>query len=179
MSENSELVDKLKEELRTFGSLNEIGLALLTIKGKILYSDLPNNVQQKIMLFKRSFPGLTVGSNITLAAENESVIVIRPSKKMLMAVQTQQRVGFTLVMLSTLIKKYTSEFDKYVKTVTKSPKAKPKLKAIAAEAAEAAAVTEKLANVSEIVKLPSVAVKEAPAEVAERVETTEAVDKIE
>ena len=140
MSENSELADRLKEELRASGAIRETGLALFTMKGEILYSDLADDVEQRLMLFKPSFPGLTVGSNITLAAEEDSVIVIRTSKRMLMAVQTQQRVGFTLVMLSTLIKRYEKEFDKYVKTAIKAPKAKPK--AIAAEAAATEAPAE-------------------------------------
>ena len=170
MSENSELADRLKEELRASGAIRETGLALFTMKGEILYSDLADDVEQRLMLFKPSFPGLTVGSNITLAAEEDSVIVIRTSKRMLMAVQTQQRVGFTLVMLSTLIKRYEKEFDKYVKTEIKAPKAKPK--AIAAEAA----ATEAPAEVE--VEATAEAVTEAPAEV-EVEEVAEAVEEVE
>ncbi|MFB0563099.1 MAG: hypothetical protein ACETWM_18010 [Candidatus Lokiarchaeia archaeon] len=165
MSENSELVDRLKEELRSSGTISETGLALFTMKGKILYSDLANDIEQRLMLFKPSFPGLTIGSNITLAAEEDSVIVIRTSKKMLMAVQTQQRVGFTLVMLSTLIKRYEKEFDKYAKTITKLPKA------IAAEAP----VTEAPAEVVAEVEAPPAPVTEAPAEVV----AAEAVEEVE
>ncbi|MBS7267563.1 MAG: hypothetical protein KIH10_01870, partial [Candidatus Freyarchaeota archaeon] len=71
MSGNADFLDKLKGELRSFGAITDRGLALLTMKGEVLYSDLPKEVEQKLMLFKPSFPGLTVGSNITLAAENE------------------------------------------------------------------------------------------------------------
>ena len=106
MSEDSELVERLKNDLRSFGAIGESGLALLTMKGDILYSDLPSEVEAKLLLFKPSFPGLTIGSNITLAAEKESLIVMRTSQQMLMAVQTRQRVGFTLVMLSNLIGRY-------------------------------------------------------------------------
>jgi hypothetical protein len=189
MSENSELIDRLKEELRSSGAISESGLALFTLKGEIIYSDLADDIEQRLMLFKPSFPGLTVGSNITLAAEEDSVIVMRTSKRMLMAVKTQQRVGFTLVMLSTLIKRYEKEFDKYAKIVTKPPKAKPK--AIEAEAAvteapaevelevetSAKAVTEAPAEVQEEVEAPLAAVTEAPAEVVE--EAIEVVEEVE
>ncbi|MEX2723877.1 MAG: hypothetical protein Q6366_004600 [Candidatus Freyarchaeota archaeon] len=129
MSGDADFLDKLKGELRSFGAITDKGLALLTMKGEVLYSDLTKEVEQKLMLFKPSFPGLTVGSNITLAAENESVIVIRASQQILMAVQTQQRVGLTLVMLSGLIKRYGSKFDEFAQTVTIAPPAiKPTVK---------------------------------------------------
>lgn len=168
MSEDSDLVDRLKEELRTFGAISENGLALLTMKGEVIYTDLTDDIQQKIMLFKPSFPGLTVGSNITLAAENESIIVIRTSKQMLMAIQTQQRVGFTLVMLSTLIKRYATEFDKYVKTITKPPKPKAEPKVVVAEA-ELETITKAPVEAA-VAEPPIEAVTEVLAEMAEEVE---------
>jgi hypothetical protein len=128
MSGNGDLINRLKGELRSFGAISDKGLALFTMRGEILFSDLSSDVEKRLMLFKPSFPGLTIGSNITLAAENESVIVMRTSEKMLMAVQTQQRVGLTLVMLSSLIKRYANEFDTYVKPeVTKTPEVAPKV----------------------------------------------------
>ncbi len=129
MSGDANFLDKLKGELRSFGAITDKGLALLTMKGEVLYSDLTKEVEQRLMLFKPSFPGLTVGSNITLAAENESLIVIRASQQILMAVQTQQRVGLTLVMLSGLIKRYGSKFDEFAQTVKIAPPAiKPTVK---------------------------------------------------
>lgn len=162
MSEDSDLVERLKNDLRSFGAIGESGLALLTMKGDILYSDLPSEVEEKLLLFKPSFPGLTIGSNITLAAEKESVIVLRTSQQMLMAVQTRQRVGFTLVMLSNLIGRYADEFDRYVETVTAKPEVK--VEAEVEEAAEEAVVEEFVAE--EAVET----VEEEAAEVIEEVE---------
>jgi hypothetical protein len=114
MSENLNLVDRLKLELASFDSLSERGFALLTKEGEVLYSDLPSDIEQKILLFKPSFPGLTLGSNITLLAKPRTVVVMCTSEKMLMAVQTRQSIGVTLVKLTTIAKKYADEFDKYV-----------------------------------------------------------------
>ncbi len=161
MSGDAEFLDKLKSELRSFGAITDRGLALLTMKGEMLYSDLTKDVEQKLMMFKPSFPGLTVGSNITLAAENESVIVIRASQQMLMAVQTQQRVGLTLVMLSGLIKRYGSKFDEFAQTATIVPPAEmPKVK------------IEKPIPRAEVMKAPieKMVVKEKAVEEAKEVE---------
>lgn len=113
MSEKADFVNKLKSELVSLGPLDERGLALITKDGEILYSDLPREVEQKILLFKPSFPGLTVGSNITLTTKPRSTIVMCTSEKMLMAVHTKQSVGFTLVKLSSIAKNYADEFEKY------------------------------------------------------------------
>jgi hypothetical protein len=116
LSEKADFVDKLKLELVSLGPLDERGLALITKEGEVLYSDLPREVEQKILLFKPSFPGLTVGSNITLTAKPRSTIVMCASEKMLMAVHTKQSVGFTLVKLSSIAKNYAEEFEKYAVT---------------------------------------------------------------
>lgn len=112
MSEKANFVNKLKLELAALGPAEERGLALITKEGEIFYSDLPQEVEQKILLFKPSFPGLTVGSNITLTTKPRSTIVMCTSEKMLMAVHTKQNVGFTIVKLSNIAKKYTQEFEK-------------------------------------------------------------------
>nr|MDO8080008.1 hypothetical protein [Candidatus Freyarchaeota archaeon] len=159
MSGNSDFVNRLKGELRSFGAISDKGIALVTMKGEILYSDLSSNIEQRLMLFKPSFPGLTIGSNITLAAENESVIVMRASEKMLMAVQTQQRVGLTLVMLSSLIKRYANEFDKYMAPeIIKPPEITPKV------------VTE---------EITPKAITEVPVKVVEKAEAAETVKEAE
>nr|MDO8081405.1 hypothetical protein [Candidatus Freyarchaeota archaeon] len=124
MSEKVDLIDRLKLELASLGPLDERGLALITKEGDILYSDLPSDVEQKILLFKSSFPGLTIGSNITLTAKPRSVIVMCTSEKMLMAVQTKQSVGFTLVKLSTIAKNYADDFEKYADTARQEIKNK-------------------------------------------------------
>lgn len=116
MSEKADFVNKLKMELAALGPVEERGLALITKEGEIFYSDLPREVEQKILLFKPSFPGLTVGSNITLTTKPRSTIIMCASEKMLMAVHTKQNVGFTLVKLSNIAKNYAQEFEKYADT---------------------------------------------------------------
>ncbi|MFB0562453.1 MAG: hypothetical protein ACETWM_14705 [Candidatus Lokiarchaeia archaeon] len=118
MSANFDFKQRLKEELRSVGALSETGLALLTVKGEIHYSELSSALHHKLELFKPSYPSLAIGSNIILAEENESLIITRISEQMLMALKTpQQQVGSILNISSNLIKKYTNEFEKYAKTV--------------------------------------------------------------
>ncbi len=121
MSGNSDLVDKLKIDLDTIIDSSKGGLALLTSGGKIVYSDLAEDVEEKLMLFKPSFPGLIMGSNITIAAKNGSIIVMRVSEKTLMAVQTEQNVSTSLGKISTVAKRYKEEFDNYPQTTVIKP----------------------------------------------------------
>jgi esterase/lipase len=124
MSENLGLVARLKQELASFDTLSERGFALLTKEGEVLYSELSSDAEQKIMLFKLSFPGLTPGSNITLLAKPRTLVVMCTSEKVLMALQTRQSIGVTLVKLSTIAKKYADEFDKYADTTLQENKNK-------------------------------------------------------
>ncbi|WXG42274.1 MAG: hypothetical protein WED07_16165 [Candidatus Freyarchaeum deiterrae] len=124
MSEDLNLVDKLKRELASFDTPSERGFALLTKKGKVLYSDLPSDVEQKVLLFKKSLPGLTVGSNITLLEKPRTIVVMCTSEKTLMVLRTRQGIGVTLVKLSSIAKKYSDEFDRYLDTVRKENKNK-------------------------------------------------------
>lgn len=121
MSGDSDLVDKLKIDLDTIINSSKGGLALLTSGGKIIYSDLAEDVEEKLMLFKPSFPGLIMGSNITIAAKNGSIIVMRVSEKTLMAVQTEQNVSTSLGKISTVAKRYKEEFEKYPQTTVIKP----------------------------------------------------------
>lgn len=113
MSQNSDFINRLKGDLisQKFSKGNR--LALIAKNGVILYSELPSDVESKLMLFKPSFPSLTVGSNIILRSSSGSLIVMCASEKTLIAVQTKQPPGFTLVTLSTIIKRYATEFDKH------------------------------------------------------------------
>ncbi len=126
MSQNSDFITRLKGDLISQKASKENKLALLAKNGMILYSELPSEVESKLMLFKPSFPGLTVGSNITLLASSGSLIAMCASEKTLIAVQTKQPTGFTLVTLSTIIKRYATEFDKYAETaIMTTPKLEP------------------------------------------------------
>ncbi len=124
MSDNTDFINLIRQELKPLVGAEQKGLALFTKKGEIFHSDLSSEVIQKILLFKPSFPGLTIGSNITLAVDNESVIVMCTSEETLIAVRTKQSVGLALVVLSNITKKYGGEFDKYAQTaIAKSPEA--------------------------------------------------------
>lgn len=111
MPENLELIDRVKKDLDNIIDPRNGGLAFLANNGKTLYSELPQDVEQKLLLFKPSYPSLNIGSNITIAIQNGSLIVMRASQTMLIAVQTQQNVGSSLGKISTVVKKYSQEFN--------------------------------------------------------------------
>jgi hypothetical protein len=115
MSQDASFINNLKRELTPIYGTGKKGLALISKKGEILYSDLTSEAEQRIMRFKQSFQGLTPGSNITLIKGKESTIIICASEETLMAVETRQNVGFALLYLHNLIKKYEAEFKKYTK----------------------------------------------------------------
>lgn len=115
MSEDVNFINNLKRELNPIYGPSKKGLALISKRGEILYSDLASETEQKILRFKQSFQGLTQGSNITLIKGKEATIIICTSEETLMAVETKQNVGFALLYLQNLIKKYEAEFKKYTK----------------------------------------------------------------
>jgi hypothetical protein len=117
LSEKSDLIDLLKRDLHNFGAINGTGIALLTIDGRVIYSDLSNDIQEKIMLIKPTFLGLTVGSSITLEPDKQPLVIMRASQETIISVKTQRIVGFTIIALTTLIKRYKDQLDDYVKTV--------------------------------------------------------------
>ncbi len=115
MSENANFINNLKRELAPIYGTSKKGLAIISKMGEILYSDMASETEQKILRFKQSFQGLTQGSNITLVKGKEATIIICTSEETLLAVETKQHVGFALLYLHNLIKKYEAEFKKYTK----------------------------------------------------------------
>ncbi len=113
MFENWILFNRLKDEFRSLEANSEIGIALLTVKGKVLYSEFSSDINDKFEQYKPSYSSLAVGSNIILAGEDVSLIVIRTTEHILMALQApQQYVSSILTMSPSIIKKYENELEK-------------------------------------------------------------------
>lgn len=113
----SKIVGMLRDELRVLGAITARGIALYTVRGKQIYSDLDSSVEERLRVFIPSFPGLSVGSHITLNIGERTLIVMRLSERAILAVFTHQRVGIVLVKMNALIKAYGSTLDKVLEGV--------------------------------------------------------------
>nr|MDO8079647.1 hypothetical protein [Candidatus Freyarchaeota archaeon] len=116
------LVNEIRNELRILGAITARGLALFTLDGRLLYSDTAPDIQERLNMFIPSFPALGVGSNITVNIDERTLLIMRVSERMVLAVFTDQKAGVVLMRMASLIKKYEEEFDKAVEPPTgKSP----------------------------------------------------------
>lgn len=113
----SKLVSMLRDELRVLGAITARGIALYSLGGKQIYSDLDSGVEERLKMFIPSFPGLSVGSHITVNIGEKTLIIMRLSERSVLAVFTHQRVGIVLVKMNALIKSYGSTLDKLLEGV--------------------------------------------------------------
>jgi len=113
----SKIVGMLRDELRVLGAITARGIALYTVGGKQIYSDLDASVDERLKMFIPSFPGLSVGSHITVNIGERNLIVMRLSERAILAVFTHQRVGIVLVKMNALIKSYGTTLDKVLEGV--------------------------------------------------------------
>jgi len=113
----SKVVSMLRDELRVLGAITARGLALYTVGGKQIYSDLDPPVEERLKVFVSSFPGLSIGSHITVTIGERTLIIMRLSERSVLAVFTHQRVGIVLVKMSALIKSYGTTLDKLLEGV--------------------------------------------------------------
>ncbi len=118
------IVADIKNELRILGAVTARGLALVTVDGKKLYSDMSSDIGKRLDMFVPGFPAMSVGSNITVNINDRALIIMRVSEETILAVYTDQRVGVVLARMTSLINKFGEELDK----VAKKPRKKSKTK---------------------------------------------------
>lgn len=131
----SKIVSMLRDELRVLGAITARGIALYTVGGKQIYSDLDPSVNERLMMFVQSFPGLSVGSYITINIGDRTLIVMRLSERAVLAVFTHQRVGIVLVKMGALIKSYGSTLDKILEGIVEEEVPTVQLPVVKAEEA--------------------------------------------
>ncbi|MEM1657973.1 MAG: hypothetical protein QXK94_02970 [Candidatus Jordarchaeales archaeon] len=163
------IVGMLREELRVLGAITARGIALYSVGGKKIYSDLDPAVEERLRVFVPSFPGLSVGSHITVNIGERNLVIMRLSERAVLAVFTHQRVGIVLVKMGALIKSYGSTLDKVLEGVVEEEVPTVQLppveeKAEAAEAVEE--VVEEVKAVEEAKVAEEVKVEAPPAPAA-------------
>lgn len=112
------LANEVRNELRVLGAITARGLALFAVDGRLLFSDMAGDVQERLKVFIPSFSALSIGSNITVNLGENSLLIMRVSERMVLAVFTDQKAGVVLMRMSSLIRKYEEKFDKAVETYT-------------------------------------------------------------
>lgn len=157
----TKIVGMLREELRVLGAITARGIALYSVGGKRIYSDLDPAVEERLRVFVPSFPGLSVGSHITVNIGERNLIIMRLSERAVLAVFTHQRVGIVLVKMGALIKTYGSTLDKVLEGVVEEGVPTVQLppieeKAEVAEEVKAEAVEEVKAEAAGEVKAEAV-----------------------
>ncbi|MEM3525928.1 MAG: hypothetical protein QXV37_00815 [Candidatus Jordarchaeaceae archaeon] len=108
------LANEVRNELRVLGAITARGLALFSVDGRLLFSDMAADIQERLKVFIPSFPALSIGSNITVTLDENSLLIMRVSERMVLAVFTDQKAGVVLMRMASLIRKYEEKFDKAV-----------------------------------------------------------------
>jgi hypothetical protein len=111
-SEVNKLVSTIRDEFRILGAVTARGLALITVGGNVIFSDMSPEIKGRLNVFIPSLPALGVGSNITVNIGDRFLLIIRVSEKMVLAIFTDQRIGVVLTRATTIMKKYGEQFDK-------------------------------------------------------------------
>lgn len=112
------LANEVRNELRVLGAITARGLALFAVDGRLLYSDMAADVQERLKVFIPSFSALGMGSNITVNLGENALLIMRMSERMVLAVFTDQKAGVVLMRMASLIRKFEEKLDKAVETYT-------------------------------------------------------------
>jgi hypothetical protein len=108
------LVNEVRNELRVLGAVTVRGLALFAVDGRLLYSDMAVDIQERLKVFVPCFSALGLGSNVTVNLGERFLLIMRVSERMVLAVFTDQKAGVVLMRMASLIRKYEEKFDKAV-----------------------------------------------------------------
>jgi len=108
-------VEALRKDFTTLGIPDILEMALISITGKVFYSDLSKAVMNKISPFYNSLPKMTQGDNLSLVVDpTKSLIASRVSMKAILMVLTDKKIGIVLTKMRSVADKFGKLLDELI-----------------------------------------------------------------